>query len=553
MDTADESDEELKLAIALSLQDEGISTTGHDPKLSTSSSSNVIDLVSVEETPLRKAPAKSPSDVKQRISNYVAPSIISKPSGLFGLDRKAMEQERIARKRKANEISTDVKPDQVAKPAILRDKVKEVGTAKQSFPASRPSSSTSTPSTPVSSTLKFAKGAVKKTWCFGYPRKDDIKLEEVLDARNLNLAVLSAFQWDVEWVLKKITNPTAKMVLVMQAKEEATRKQYEQETSSMSNLRLCFPPMPGQVNCMHSKLMLLSYTTHLRVVIPSANLMPYDWGETGVMENMVFLIDLPRLPQGHLTSPENMTFFGTELIYFCTAMNLGLDIVASLYKFDFSATACMAFVHTIGGEHKGVGDPWRRTGYCGLGRAIQNLGLKSDNEVQVDWIASSIGAVKEDLLISLYLACQGDDGMTEYSWRKLKASSFRKEPRIYTEQAAVKDCVKRNLKLYFPSRDTVFASKGGPQNAGTICFQSKWYDAETFPKTLLYDYQSARIGLLMHTKVRSSTSKFRVAVANWTGHICTAGRAEFEIIGDWCMDIRWICEFLRKRLGEVSC
>lgn len=37
---------------------------------------------------------------------------------------------------------------------------------------------------------------------------------------------------------------------------------------------------------MHSKLMLLSHPTHLRIVVPSANLVPYDWGETGIMENV---------------------------------------------------------------------------------------------------------------------------------------------------------------------------------------------------------------------------------------------------------------------------
>jgi hypothetical protein len=45
--------------------------------------------------------------------------------------------------------------------------------------------------------------------------------------------------------------------------------------------------MDGQVNCMHSKLMLLFHPNYLRIVIPSANLVPYDWGETGgVMENV---------------------------------------------------------------------------------------------------------------------------------------------------------------------------------------------------------------------------------------------------------------------------
>ena len=38
---------------------------------------------------------------------------------------------------------------------------------------------------------------------------------------------------------------------------------------------------------MHSKLQLLFHPNYLRIVVPSANLMPYDWGEAGgVMENV---------------------------------------------------------------------------------------------------------------------------------------------------------------------------------------------------------------------------------------------------------------------------
>lgn len=38
--------------------------------------------------------------------------------------------------------------------------------------------------------------------------------------------------------------------------------------------------------CMHSKLQLLKYEDYLRVVVPSANLVSFDWGETGDMENV---------------------------------------------------------------------------------------------------------------------------------------------------------------------------------------------------------------------------------------------------------------------------
>jgi len=63
-----------------------------------------------------------------------------------------------------------------------------------------------------------------------------------------------------------------------------TDKQQKQQYRSTADpeYRFCFPSMAGQINCMHSKLQLLSHPTHLRVVVPSANLVPYDWGETGV-------------------------------------------------------------------------------------------------------------------------------------------------------------------------------------------------------------------------------------------------------------------------------
>ena len=67
------------------------------------------------------------------------------------------------------------------------------------------------------------------------------------------------------------------------------------------------------------------------------------------MENMVFLIDLPRLTEGRRTTEEEITFFGRELINFAKAMGLEQSIIDSMYNFDFTATSDFAFVHNIGG------------------------------------------------------------------------------------------------------------------------------------------------------------------------------------------------------------
>ncbi len=296
------------------------------------------------------------------------------------------------------------------------------------------------------------------------------------------------------------------ITLVMQAKDEATKQQYRRETASMSNLRLCFPSMEGQVNCMHSKLMLLSHPGYLRVAVPTANLVTYDWGESGDMENMVFLIDLPRLPGSQRTTKEDLTFFGRELIYFLEAMGLERSIVESLYNFDFRATKDIAFVHTIGGTHAGEGEPWRRTGYCGLGRAIGELQLATNGALHIDFVTSSVGSLNIDFLTTLYLAAQGDDGYKEYQRRNLVTGKARSKAgtaitnEARTDQGKLQEEVRENFRIYFSTHDTVKSSKAG--FAGTICFQSKWYNSPTFPRQALRDCKSTRAGLLMHNKVR---------------------------------------------------
>lgn len=117
---------------------------------------------------------------------------------------------------------------------------------------------------------------------------------------------------------------------------------------------------------MHSKLQLLKYPDYLRVVVPTANLVPHDWGETGVMENvsinsdaslagvfvddsltmsqMVFLIDLPRLTDSSL---HQLTPFRTELGRFLTATGIEANMVSSLSNYDFSRTRHLGFVYTM--------------------------------------------------------------------------------------------------------------------------------------------------------------------------------------------------------------
>lgn len=192
--------------------------------------------------------------------------------------------------------------------------------------------------------------------------------------------------------------------------------------------------MSGQVNCMHSKLMLLVYPNYLRIAIPTANLVKFDWGETGVMENSIFIIDLPRLekPCHH----EQLTAFGKSLHEYVKAMGMPSFVTEGILNFNFTNTANMAFVHTIGGSHRR--SAIRKTGFPGLCSAVQQLQLGS-KLTELDFAASSIGSLHDGFLSQLFSAAQGVE--------------FQRNEAVLG--------VREKIRIYFPSRETVETSKGG--------------------------------------------------------------------------------------------
>ncbi|QIW95386.1 hypothetical protein AMS68_000904 [Peltaster fructicola] len=342
--------------------------------------------------------------------------------------------------------------------------------------------------------IVFPHGVVKKTWAFGHERDgSDVKLEEVLEPQTLRIAVLSAFQWDMEWVMSKLKTPlnggSTRCVFVMQAKEASLKAQMLADTQAQRAwLRLCFPPMEGQTNCMHSKLMLLFHANKLRVAIPTANLLNFDWGETGVMENSVFMIDLPRLSEGQ---KQNLTDFGKELLYFLDKQGVDQDIKDGMLNFDFSTTEQMGFVHSIGGIS--AGDHAQRSGLASLGRAVRQLDLKSE-DVDIDFAASSIGSLKDAQLSLLHAAACGEDVFTHTA-----KTATAKATNFFNKASHNDHSIRDKVRIYFPTKETVQGSTAGA--AGTICLSREWFEQMTFPRRCFRDYISTRAGLLSHNKI----------------------------------------------------
>jgi hypothetical protein len=165
----------------------------------------------------------------------------------LGIDRKKLEEERLARvaKRKAEAsisppplrrdtklakregslgdggVTWSISPSSSAQP-LSQSSAKNVEYSEQMNDENESEPLVATKMS-LAPSPRYPKGVVKKTWVFGCPRNgDDIKIEEVLNSADLELAILSAFQWDMEWLFSKFRRRDTRFMLVMQAKEEST-------------------------------------------------------------------------------------------------------------------------------------------------------------------------------------------------------------------------------------------------------------------------------------------------------------------------------------------
>lgn len=477
-------------------------------------------------------------------SNTSHMSTLSSAFSLVGIGRKQMEEERLARLKRKRETANDqeskmarVKQSEpqsqpqsrvtVSPPSLRRDSRSATVQAPSlsATPVRRTEPASISSSGPIDC---YPEGKAFKTRIAGYAQDDTIDFATLISpASSLDSCLLSSFVWDMDWLFPHFETRRTKFQLVMHAKAAAQRESLAADFEGVPNVRLCFPPMDGIVNCMHSKLMILFYKgkdtaldddgtdnqeqrlPRCRIVIPTANLVGFDWGVGGIMENTAWLIDLPLKPSGTALASFTArsatrglggeTQFETSLKAFLTAQTVPGDVLAKLDQFDFRRTTRLGFVHTIGGVH--TGQAWKATGLYGLSRVVSQLGLAARGPVQMDYVTSSIGSLNDEFMSIMQRAAQGDDHLTEHT------SNALAQPRQAGQACGRSNSDwKDNFRFYFPSSATVQRSKGGTHNAGTLCFSAKWWQGGKFPRPNMRDCVSVREGLLMHNKVRRTAS-----------------------------------------------
>lgn len=213
-----DDDEALKKAIQMSIQN----AKGDED--------DVVE-VSKQSTQERKGnptlltPSKATSQKDGKIPQTI---------GILGLNRKQMEEERLARlaKRKAESpvLSDQPEPKHFKAEPYTKEKLDTKTSATMTPSGMSSKSDRSADTNPVQTELpstksgvQYPNGTVKKTWAFSCPRQnDDIKIDEVFQKSDVELAVLSSFMWDTEWLFSKFDTRKTRLLMVMQAKDSLT-------------------------------------------------------------------------------------------------------------------------------------------------------------------------------------------------------------------------------------------------------------------------------------------------------------------------------------------
>jgi hypothetical protein len=90
---------------------------------------------------------------------------------------------------------------------------------------------------------------------------------------------------------------------------------------------------------------------------------------------------------------------------------------------------------------------------------VSALNLKASDDIEIDYVAPSLGSVNNDLINAIYYAAQGDDGLKEYCQRTAKGRTNR----AGTSEDTMGPKLKDGFRIYFPSHDTVAQSRGGKE------------------------------------------------------------------------------------------
>ncbi|KAF8587152.1 phospholipase D/nuclease [Ramaria rubella] len=357
--------------------------------------------------------------------------------------------------------------------------------------------------------------------------KSVFRLHDILgDKSELTLAILSSYVTQLSWIYSLLPS-NLPVILVAQPDENGATSVH----NVLPNWVRVTPQLRGGRGCMHIKFMLLFYRSgRVRIVIMTANLVDYDWRD---VENSVWLQDIPPLPQSipqpgnhdaddfpaHFERVLNALFVREGLKALIEDHpEIPLQSVADLRcHWDFSKVRAQ-LVPSLAGKHEG----WPsvlRNGHLRLMRVVRIIGARADANGSTKTKGKSlqqIGEIQRPDERQLIIECQTSSiGSYTPAWIDEFLCSVRgTSPETWLDEVKTRRIKKLdgklaqhgwvswdNLKIIFPSLQTVKTSRLGEDGAGTMFCQRRQWIAPKFPRSLFHDSNSKRGRVLMHSKM----------------------------------------------------
>ncbi|KAL1690371.1 hypothetical protein GGG16DRAFT_92394 [Schizophyllum commune] len=517
-------DDDLKRAIALSLQDSQPSRP-RSPPIVIDDDDDEPDEETKFQAELQRAIEASKADSAARKPDSLAASTSQTPeppaSAMKDLkiassaasasgpsswlsERAKMEQERIERQKKRRRDQGQQSEDE----DNSNDVDSEEPIAKRQRPTP-PAQAAPTVNT-ASSDEYFWEGAyrpIATKHCV--PRKDckpTFRLSEIIGNKSeIEFAILSSYALDAEWTYSFFERDTP-VIIVQQTKDgDASIKNW------LPNWIRASPFLRNGYGCMHMKLFYK--TGRLRVYIPTANLVQYDYRD---IENFAWLQDIPRRPSHKPEPKPNPEDFPSIMQRVLEALNIRPALQAMIMQdhpnlplqsiqdlrrlWDWSLVK-VHLVASLHGKHEG----WPavlQVGHPRLMKAVRNMGLavdrESGKEVEVECQGSSIGRCTSVWINEMYGSMRGQSAR---EW--LDATKKRREATPLPP-----------VKIVYPTKATVHATAWGVNGGGTIFCRRATWEAKNFPRQLFHDSKSTGGPVLMHTKMILALIKDKKTVSS---------------------------------------
>ncbi|KAF8513970.1 tyrosyl-DNA phosphodiesterase-domain-containing protein [Gautieria morchelliformis] len=376
-------------------------------------------------------------------------------------------------------------------------------------------------------------GELRQTANMQVPSSKDtrpiFRLHDILGNKSeLTFVVLSSFVTQLSWIYSLLP-PIVPVLLIGQPDAKGSASVH----NVLPNWVRVTPALRGGRGCMHMKFMLLFYKSgRMRVVISTANLVDYDWRD---IENSVWLQDIPPRPHVIPRDPK-ADDFATQFEFVLDALGVrdGLGALRVEHRglplrsvsdlrcgWDFGKVR-VQLVSSIAGKHEG----WHsvlRVGHVRLMAVVRLIGARADaldvskgnrkgkgkdtsppgqRDLEIECQGSSIGTYTPAWIDEFLCSARGaspEFWLDDVKTRRVKALDARLARDGWASWS--------NLKILFPSLQTVKMSRLGEDGAGTMFCQRRQWNGPKFPRQLFHDSNSKRGPVLMHSKMILATFK----------------------------------------------